>query len=72
MTLPEREIKAGLAEVIKYGLINQPDFLSWLTNNAAEILALDNAKLTETIRICCQAKADIVAADEREVGLGRC
>ena len=69
LTLPEREIKAGLAEVIKYGLINQPDFLSWLTNNAADILALDNAKLTETIRICCQAKADIVAADEREVGL---
>ncbi len=69
LTLPEREVKAGLAEVIKYGLINQPDFLSWLTNNAADILALDNAKLTETIRICCQAKADIVAADEREAGL---
>ena len=69
LTLPEREIKAGLAEVIKYGLINQPDFLSWLTNNAADILALDAAKLTETIRICCQAKADIVAADEREVGI---
>ena len=69
LTLPEREIKAGLAEVIKYGLINQPDFLSWLTNNAADILALDAAKLTETIRICCQAKADIVAADEREAGM---
>ena len=68
-TLPEREIKAGLAEVIKYGLINQPDFLNWLTNHAADILALDNAKLTETIRVCCQAKADIVAADEREAGL---
>ena len=69
LTLPEREIKAGLAEVIKYGLINQPDFLSWLTDNSADILALDDAKLTETIRVCCQAKADIVAADEREAGL---
>ena len=69
VTLPEREVKAGLAEVIKYGLINQPDFLNWLTNHAAEILDLDNAKLTETIRICCQAKADIVTADEREAGL---
>ena len=69
VTLPEREVKAGLAEVIKYGLIDQPDFLNWLSNHAAEILALDNAKLTETIRICCQAKADIVAEDEREAGL---
>ena len=68
-TLPVREVKAGLAEVIKYGLVNQPDFLSWLTTNAADIMALDAAKLTETIRVCCQAKADIVAADEREVGL---
>lgn len=69
VTLPEREVKAGLAEVIKYGLINQPDFLHWLTIHSADILALDNAKLTETIRICCQAKAEIVAADEREAGL---
>ena len=68
-TLPVREVKAGLAEVIKYGLVNQPDFLRWLTSNAADIMALDAAKLTETIRVCCQAKADIVAADEREVGL---
>ena len=68
-TLPRREVKAGLAEVIKYGLVNQPDFLVWLTSNAEDILALDDEKLTELIRVCCQAKADIVSADEREAGL---
>ena len=68
-TLPEREVKAGLAEVIKYGLINKSEFFEWLATNAADILALDGDRLTEVIRVCCESKADIVAQDERESGV---
>lgn len=67
-TLPEREIKAGLAEVIKYGLIGQPEFFEWLALNSASILQLDQRLLVEIIRVCCEAKAGIVAQDERETG----
>lgn len=67
-TLPERELKAGLAEVIKYGLIDDAEFFNWITENINELLALDTDKLTHTVTRCCANKARIVAADERESG----
>lgn len=67
-TLPTREVKAGLAEVLKYGLISQPEFFAWAAANSADILNLDPAALTHVIKTCCEAKAEIVAADERETG----
>lgn len=67
-TLPSREYAAGLAEVIKYGLINQPQFFSWLTDKLDDLLALDASTVAEAILSCCRFKADIVAADERESG----
>lgn len=67
-TLPEREIKAGMAEVIKYGLINKPAFFDYLESNCEHLLALDSKYLAEAIKVSCQAKAEIVAADERETG----
>jgi len=66
-TLPEREFRAGYAEIVKYGLIDRPDFFSWLEDNRAEIFAFGPA-LAEAIRVSCQAKADTVAADETEQG----
>lgn len=68
-TLPAREVKAGLAEVIKYGLINDPQFFDWLADNSASLCGLDSASLTQAIKICCQSKADIVAKDEKESGV---
>lgn len=68
-TLPEREVKAGLAEVLKYGLIIDKEFFSWLESNAAAVLALSTAELTQVIKVCCEIKADVVARDERESGV---
>lgn len=65
-TLPERELKAGLAEVIKYGLIRDIPFLEWLEENMPRLLARDPGALAEAIRRSCQNKADVVAADELE------
>ena len=67
-TLPDRELSAGIAEIIKYGLINQADFFAWLEQNMPALLARDSKALTHAIEVSCQAKADIVAADERESG----
>lgn len=67
-SLPPREIKAGLAEVVKYGLIDDSDFFAWLAANSAGILAQDQACLRRVIQTCCEAKAAIVAKDERETG----
>ena len=67
-TLPPREFAAGMAEVIKYGLINSSDFFAWLEENRAAIAAHDPATLQTMIARCCAAKAAIVAADERESG----
>ena len=67
-SLPEREVKAGLAEVLKYGLIVDAEFFAWLEANSASIAALDASTLPEAIRICCETKATIVAEDERESG----
>ncbi len=68
-TLPDREIKAGLAEIIKYGLIRDSDFLQWLRDSMPELLNLEREALTRAILVSCRIKADVVAADEREGGL---
>ncbi len=68
-TLPARELSAGLAEVIKYGLICDKPFLAWLEDNMQALRALDSAALTEAIHRSCAAKAAVVGADERESGL---
>lgn len=68
-TLPERELSAGLAEVIKYGLICDGPFLGWLESNIGKLRALDQAALTEAIGRSCAAKARVVGADEREAGI---
>lgn len=68
-TLPTRELSAGLAEVIKYGLICDEPFLSWLEENMSALRALDQAALTAAIARSCAAKARVVAADERESGV---
>ena len=67
-TLPDRELRAGLAEVIKYGFICDPVFLEWLDENLANLLARDPAALTHAIARSCEIKAGVVAGDERERG----
>lgn len=67
-TLPVRELRAGLAEVLKYGLICDPEFFDWLEANAAALLALDAQALAHAIRRSCEIKAEIVARDEHERG----
>ena len=67
-TLSEREVKAGLAEVIKYGLIGNEEFFDWLSKHSKELLGLNYEYLSETVHICCEAKANIVSADEKESG----
>ena len=67
-TLPERELKAGLAEVIKYGLIRDPAFFAWLEEHLEKLLARDASALTYAIHRSCANKSEVVAADERETG----
>lgn len=67
-TLPPRELASGLAEVIKYGIILDGDFFSWLENNLDAVIALDKKAMAWCIRRCCELKAEVVAADEREMG----
>lgn len=68
-TLPERELYAGLAEVIKYGIIGNRSFFSFLTEKAEAILAREESALTEIIALSCRTKAEIVGKDEREEGI---
>ncbi len=68
-TLPPRELRAGLAEVIKYGPIADLAFLSWIETHLDELLAGDVAALAHVVRRCCEIKADVVGQDEREGGL---
>ncbi len=68
-TLPDRELSAGLAEVIKYGLIRDPEFFAWLEAHMDRLLARDPAALAEAIERSCRNKAEVVAADEREAGV---
>lgn len=67
-TLPDRELSAGIAEVVKYGLIRDPAFLQWLDANMDRLLARDPEALTYAIFRSCEHKAEVVAADERESG----
>ncbi|MDT8406461.1 MAG: 3-dehydroquinate synthase [Methylococcales bacterium] len=68
-TLPDRELSAGLAEVIKYGLIADVAFLEWLEAHIEALLARDPEALMYAIEHSCRQKAAVVAADEREAGL---
>ncbi|WP_028534708.1 3-dehydroquinate synthase [Paludibacterium yongneupense] len=67
-TLPARELAAGLAEVIKYGILGDAGFFEWLEQNIDKLVALDAEALQYAVRRCCEMKADIVGADEREQG----
>jgi len=67
-TLDERELRAGLAEVIKYGAICDPEFLTWLEDNIQALLGKDPSALAHAIRRSCELKAEVVAEDERESG----
>ena len=67
-TLPPREFSAGVAEVIKYGLIRDAQFFDWLERHMAQLMQLDEAVLSEAIYRSCQNKADVVAKDEHEQG----
>ncbi|MGA0975365.1 MAG: 3-dehydroquinate synthase, partial [Sedimenticolaceae bacterium] len=67
-TLPDRELSAGMAEVIKYGLINDADFFEWLEEHMEALMSRDLVLLAEAIRRSCADKAQIVAADEKEAG----
>ena len=68
-TLPKRELSAGLAEVIKYGPIVDPEFLDWIEANIDALLQRDTAALTHAVRRSCEIKAWVVSQDERESGL---
>ena len=68
-TLPAREFRSGLAEVIKYGFIYDAEFLGWLEKNMERLLARDDDALAHAIRRSCEIKAAIVAQDERETGM---
>ena len=68
-TLPARELAAGLAEVIKYGLIYDSEFFVWLENNVEGLLQLDPQRLAQAVLVSCETKARVVEQDERESGL---
>jgi 3-dehydroquinate synthase len=68
-TLPQRELSAGLAEVIKYGPIADAAFLDWIEANLDALLAREPQALMHAVRRCCEVKAEVVGADEREQGL---
>lgn len=67
-TLPDRELSAGLAEVIKYGLIRDPEFFAWLECNIEGLRGKDPALLKEAVERSCKNKAQVVVADETEQG----
>ncbi len=68
-TLADREMSAGLAEVIKYGASIDADFLGWLEQHIDALRARDRASLTHAVKRCCEIKAHVVSADEKEAGL---
>ena len=68
-TLPDRELRAGLAEVIKHGFILDSQFVGWLEASIAKLLARDRAALEHAVHRSCELKAQVVAADERESGM---
>lgn len=70
-TINEKEFQTGMYEVIKYGLIRDEIFFDYLVANMGRIKALDERLLKDTVRRCCEIKAEVVAADEREADLRR-
>jgi 3-dehydroquinate synthase len=68
-TLPERELRSGFAEVIKHGAIRDARFFGWLEREYKRVLALDPEAVAHVVRRCCEIKAEVVSADERESGL---
>ena len=70
-TLPDREIKCGLGEVVKYGIISDEKFFEYLELNAEKILNRDVEVLTQIIKRSCEIKAEVVSLDEKETGLRR-
>lgn len=68
-TLPPRELAAGLAEVIKYGMLGDARFFGWLERAMPQLLALDPATVARAVEHCCRMKADVVAQDEHEGGV---
>ena len=68
-SLPVRELRAGYAEVVKYGLIDRPDFFAWLEAHGGDVVAGDAAAQQYAVLESCRAKAAVVAADEREGGV---
>jgi len=67
-TLPDRELSAGLAEIIKYGAIRDAEFFDWLETNMPKLVARETEALAYAIHRSCENKAEVVAADERESG----
>ncbi|WP_026942578.1 3-dehydroquinate synthase [Hellea balneolensis] len=67
-TLPLRELKAGYAEVVKYGLLGDKSFFEWLESHGQDVLNLDPVATAQAVAISCETKARIVAADEQERG----
>ena len=67
-TLPDRELRAGYAEMVKYGLLGDAKFFEWLEVNSSAVMALEPTAIMHAIHTSCSAKARIVEADEREVG----
>lgn len=67
-TLPARQRRAGYAEIVKYGLINDPQFFAWLEANGAALLEGDMQAISHAVKVSCEHKANIVAQDEREGG----
>jgi 3-dehydroquinate synthase len=68
-TLPDRELSAGMAEVIKYGLIHDAEFFAWLEQHIDRLMQRDNELLSQAILVSCKTKADVVAIDEKESGI---
>jgi 3-dehydroquinate synthase len=67
-TLPDRELRSGIAEVVKYGAIGDADFFAWLESNADALLARDANALAHAIAVSCRQKSGVVARDETEQG----
>lgn len=68
-TLPQRELSAGMAEVVKYGALGDAAFFAWLEQNMPDLMAQHPEKLAQAVYHCCQMKAGIVAKDETEQGI---